>query len=398
MSMFIAGSAMAQTNLLSNPSFEEWDGSNATNWVSTTSASNGTVEKSTDARTGSASILIKGDPESNKRIAYKEVTLKAGTYEFSIYAKAATEEGASARPGYAIVGADGSLSGNSYIYGEYVNDITNTEWVLVSNTFELTEQTKVNIVVMNGKKPGKDLLFDDASLTTTNGGIVEDGGSTDPDPTENIIFETSFNNGDAAGFEFKDVELGGLEYVWKADSYGYLKASAYTKETGNVATESWAVSPVIDLSTIKTATMTFRHAMNYVKAGEPKDYGTLFVSADYTGDVKTATWNEITISAYPEGNNWNFVDAGDIDLTSYCGKKVVFGFKYVSTTESAATWEIDNLKISSPISSGIEIVEDVNAPIEVYTINGVMVGNSLEGLESGLYLVKQGNKVRKVIK
>lgn len=386
---------MAQTNLLSNPSFEDWDGDNATNWVSTTTASNGTVEKSTDARTGSASILLKG-ASSNKRIAYKELTLKAGTYEFSIYAKGATTEAGSARPGYAPVNEDGSMG--QYVYGEYYNDLANTDWVLVSYTFELAEQTKLNLVVMNSKNPGKDLLFDDASLTTTNGGIVEDGGSTDPDPnpTENIIFESSFNDGDAAGFEFKDVEIGELEYVWKADSYGYLKASAY--KDGNFAAESWAVSPVIDLSAIKEATMVFRHAMNFVKAGEPKDCGTLYVSEDYTGDVKSATWNELTINTYPEGNSWTFVDAGEIDLKSYCGKKVVFGFKYVSTTESAPTWEIDNLKISSPIGSGIEVVEDVNAPVEVYTINGVMVGNSLEGLESGLYLVKQGNKVRKVIK
>lgn len=390
---------MAQTNLLSNPSFEEWNGSNATNWVSTTSAGNGTVEKSTDARTGSASILLKGTSSGNKRIAYKELILKAGTYEFSIYAKAATADAGSACPGYAIVQDDGTINGGSgYKYGDHVNDISNTEWILVSNTFELTEQTKVNIVVMNAKDPGKDLLFDDASLTTTDGGIVEDGGSTDPDPTENIIFETSFNNGDAAGFEFKDVELGGLEYVWKADSYGYLKASAYTNETGTVATESWAISPAIDLSAVKEATMVFRHTMNKMNGGEPKDYGTLYVSDNYTGDVKTATWNEITITTYPDGNNWNFVDAGEFDLKSYCGKKVVFGFKYVSTAESAPTWEIDNIKISSPIGSGIEVVEDVNAPIEVYTINGIMVGNSLEGLESGLYLVKQGNKVRKVIK
>lgn len=396
MSMFIAGSAMAQTNLLSNASFEEWDGSNATNWVSTTTASNGTVEKSTDARTGSASILLKGTSSGNKRIAYKEITLKAGTYEFSIYAKGATAEAGSARPGYAPVNEDGSMG--QYVYGEYYNDLANADWALVSYTFELAEQTKLNLVVMNSKNPGKDLLFDDASLTTTNGGIVEDGGSTEPDPTENIIFETSFNNGDAAGFEFKDVELGGLEYVWKADSYGYLKASAYTNETGTVATESWAISPTIDLSTVKEATMVFRHTMNKMNGGEPKDYGTLYVSDNYTGDVKTATWNEITITTYPDGNNWNFVDAGEFDLKSYCGKKVVFGFKYVSTAESAPTWEIDNLKISSPIGSGIEVVEDVNAPVEVYTINGVMVGNSLEGLESGLYLVKQGNKVRKVIK
>lgn len=395
--LLMSGTAMAQTNLLSNPSFEEWSGSEPAHWVSTTTAGNGTISQAADARTGSSSILLKGTT-SNKRLASEEITLKAGTYIFSIYAKAATEENASARPGYVPLDEDGNLMSNKYTYGVYHNDITNAQWVLVADTFTLEAETKLNLVVMNSKNPGKDLLLDDASLTTEDGGIVDGGGTVDPEPTEKVLFESSFDKGDAAGFEFKDVELGGLTYVWKADDYGYLKASAYADEVNHVA-ESWAVSPAIDLSEVSKATLTFRHAMNYVKAGEPKDYASVWVSTDYAGDVATATWTELTIATYPSGSNWTFVEAGDIDLTAYCGKKVYIAYKYVSTADVAPTWEVDNMKIVAPLESGISSVEDAeNAPVEVYTLNGVKVGSSLDGLKSGIYLVKKGNKVQKVLK
>ena len=52
-----------------------------------------------------------------------------------------------------------------YVYdADYVNDITNTDWVAKSYTFTLTGEQKVCLVVMNPKSPGKDLLIDDASL------------------------------------------------------------------------------------------------------------------------------------------------------------------------------------------------------------------------------------------
>ena len=251
---------------------------------------------------------------------------------------------------------------------------------------------------MNPKNPGKDLLLDDASLTTEDGGIVDGGGTVDPEPTEKVLFESSFDKGDAAGFEFKDVELGGLTYVWKADTKGYLKASAYADEVNHVA-ESWAVSPAIDLTGETQATLTFRHALNFLNSSTASDHIKVFASTDYSGDVAAATWTELTIATYPSGTSWAFVDAGDIDLTAYCGKKVYIAYKYVSTTNAAPTWEVDNMKVVAPVASGISSVENAeNAPVEVYTLNGVKVGSSLDGLKSGIYLVKKGNKVQKVLK
>ena len=75
--------ANAQTNLLENGGFESWTDGAPDQWKSTTSASNATLVQSTDAHSGSYAVQVNG-ASSNKRIAYKELTLKAGTYTFTL--------------------------------------------------------------------------------------------------------------------------------------------------------------------------------------------------------------------------------------------------------------------------------------------------------------------------
>lgn len=50
--------------------------------------------------------------------------------------------------------------------------------------------------------------------------------------------------------------------------------------------------------------------------------------------------------------------------------------------------------------SGIEDITadiDSNAPYEVYTINGTMIGHTTEGLDSGIYIIRQGNRAKKIV-
>lgn len=55
-------------------------------------------------------------------------------------------------------------------------------------------------------------------------------------------------------------------------------------------------------------------------------------------------------------------------------------------------------KLGGSSTGIVSAVEDVNAPVEVYTLSGIKVGSSLDGLKGGIYLVKKGNKVQKVLK
>ena len=150
---------------LTNGDFETWADGLPTGWKSASTASNATLSQGTDAHGGSYAVIVAGNESSNKRLASQEITLEAGTYNFSFYAKATTADAAQTRAGYVPV-TDGSVG--SYTYGDYVN-INNSGWTQVSYDFTLEATTTVCLVVMNPKKSnyssGKDILIDDATLT-----------------------------------------------------------------------------------------------------------------------------------------------------------------------------------------------------------------------------------------
>jgi hypothetical protein len=98
-------------------------------------------------------------------LASQEITLAAGTYVFSFYAKATTADAAQVRPGHVPI-TDGKAG--TYAYGEYAN-LNNSSWTQVTHEFKLDAETTVCLVAMNPKKSsyssGKDILIDDATLT-----------------------------------------------------------------------------------------------------------------------------------------------------------------------------------------------------------------------------------------
>lgn len=129
--------------------------------------------------------------------------------------------------------------------------------------------------------------------------------------------------------------------IWKWNSYKYMQASAYVSSTKtNYASESWLVSPIIDLTSVTKATLVFDHLHQF--AGTATDELTLQVTESDKDE-----WKTITIPTYSTGSDWNFVSSGNIDLSSYAGKSIQFAFKYVSTSSAAATWRIQNVKVSA---------------------------------------------------
>lgn len=159
-------------NLLENGGFELWSGNVPTNWKSACTASSATLAQSSDAHSGSYAVNVNGDASSNKRLAYKEITLPAGKYTFSFYAKATSANKAQVRPGYVPL-TDGKVG--NYAYGDYAT--LSTDWTLVSYSFELKESTTLCLVVMNPKassySSGEDVLVDDAQLVGTGTAAVK---------------------------------------------------------------------------------------------------------------------------------------------------------------------------------------------------------------------------------
>lgn len=77
-----------------NGNFETWVDGKPNNWKTASSAGNASVAQSTDAHSGKYSVKVGGSTSANKRLGYKEMELKAGTYKIKYYVKAATATGA----------------------------------------------------------------------------------------------------------------------------------------------------------------------------------------------------------------------------------------------------------------------------------------------------------------
>ena len=162
-----------------------------------------------------------------------------------------------------------------------------------------------------------------------------------PPVTDTAIYSGLAEDAASIDWTFESNSAEGVEAIWSWKEYSgkhYLNASAYVGGKAIAAT-AYACSPVIDLTTRKSARMTFDQAAKFQTT-----LRTLCCAV--VREEGASTWTELTIPAWPEAGSWSFVSAGEIDLSAYAGKKIQVGFKYGSDAGGADTWEIKNLKIS----------------------------------------------------
>lgn len=174
---------------------------------------------------------------------------------------------------------------------------------------------------------------------------VDFGGGTVTPPsdevevTESAPYTEAFTTGQGK-FTIEDVTVPSelVNGVWVSDPQFGMKASAYAGAT--YASESWLVSPVLNLEGATKATLTFQHAINQTKDANFTTYYSLLAKKE--GET---TWTELTMT-FPATESWTFISGGDIDLSAYAGGNVQFAFKYTSTASNAGTWEIKDLKVT----------------------------------------------------
>ena len=204
--------------------------------------------------------------------------------------------------------------------------------------FKLVASAKEGTAVDFSKAVAKDF---GAGSTGGNNNGGNTGGEVTP-PTGAIFFE-SFASG-KGDFTIDDKTLPeGLTYVWYEDTqYKNMKASAFKDEV-KYATESWLISPEVDLTSVTAAYLLFEHT--------GKHFGTMADEATVYARKAGGEWAKLTIPTYMSGNDWTFVSSGAIDLKDYVGGKMQFAFKYVSTSNAAGTWEIKNVCVSPTAGS-----------------------------------------------
>lgn len=236
-----------------------------------------------------------------------------------------------------------------YEYGEDPSDYTWTtvpvEWENVSdwNTF-LTAEAQIDgyigkiitVAVKYVSPEGSCGTIEIKSIKVENGV---------PTPPAATIFSEPFSAGQG-DFTIQNVYLAtGLSYVWSYKSPYGMVGSAFTNNT-SYESESWLISPAIDMNGYNSAFLSFDHAANKL-SGSPATYYTVWASTDYVdGLPETATWTQLNVPNYPAGTNWTFVGSGDIDMSAYLGNTSVhIAFKYTSEDGNSGSWEVKNVII-----------------------------------------------------
>jgi len=170
------------------------------------------------------------------------------------------------------------------------------------------------------------------------------GGSVTP-PTEVTLLDEPFDANQGT-FTIDDKVLPeGSTYVWKWNTYTdkntqittqYMKASAFINNA-NKASESWLISPAVNLSNVSDATLSFEHCHKFGAVKENE-------MSVWIANAGTTDWHQLTIPTWGTGNDYTYVTA-EINLKAYVGNSVQIAFKYVSTESAAATWQINAVKV-----------------------------------------------------
>ncbi len=134
----------------------------------------------------------------------------------------------------------------------------------------------------------------------------------------------------------------GSTYVWKHDTERkYMKASSFIGGAAK-ASESWLVSPEVDLTGVKSAlVLSFDQILNYLNGKAVADHVALMVKKG-ADDWAVVAWPETVGENF--GKGWDQYTT-TFDFSAYKGSKIKIAFKYVSTAECAPTWEVLNVKL-----------------------------------------------------
>lgn len=197
---------------------------------------------------------------------------------------------------------------------------------------------------------------------------------------------------DLAGWT-NEAEVG--DSLWLGKTYSgnsYAQFSSHHTEETNTAK---LVTPAIDVSGATNPGFSFDVNVGYWT----HDALTVLISGDYTGDVYTATWDDVTsnftIPQEPTDGYGEFAWAGsmDIDVSTYTGT-IHIAFQYDGDYDNGETTtiQVDNVVVQEDLTS-VNDIEAGNVSVFPNPTYGDITVSSESTLESVEVLNVIGQKV-----
>ena len=170
--------------------------------------------------------------------------------------------------------------------------------------------------------------------------IIQNGGTTTV-----TIFNQDWE-GEMNGWTFVNV-IGDMEWTvaqYSGNHYAYANGYSQGSYYDN---EDWCISPAFDLSNVSNAVLTFRTATKF--NGPPIE---VYFSSNYDGVnpyTQGTVWDTLTGYATSSGN-YSWQESGPVNL-NYNASNCHIAFKYRSTNEAAAAWEVDDIMLVGETST-----------------------------------------------
>ncbi|MFS4482573.1 choice-of-anchor J domain-containing protein [Hyunsoonleella sp. 2307UL5-6] len=161
-----------------------------------------------------------------------------------------------------------------------------------------------------------------------------------PEDGTRVISETNFG-----AFEgWIPVDITGDQSWSEGVDFGNVQMSGFSSGS-NFENEDWLVSPVLDFS--DSANLRIQINQNF-RFGNPDNLGIqVLIATDYTGDVTTATWEEVTFTTVPTNNDNDYVLSEDVDVSNFDGEIVNIALKYESTDSASTRWRVRQINVKA---------------------------------------------------
>ena len=141
-------------------------------------------------------------------------------------------------------------------------------------------------------------------------------------------------------------EVGNVK--WKSQIYSgnpYAEFSSY--QSNDAVNIGWLISPDINMDAVEGEKMQFRANQSYVSSSA--NSLEVFIATDYNGNnLTTANWQPITAKLPTTSTPYfEYVNSGEIDLSSYTGKiNIAFKVKGSGTnTTLDGTYQVDAIRV-----------------------------------------------------
>ena len=184
---------------------------------------------------------------------------------------------------------------------------------------------------------------------------------------QEILLEEKFD--DATLGVFTAYSALGDEQMWEPREFGgkfFAQMNGFF-DGGHLTNEDWLISPALNMDVYDDEVLAFENANNF--NGPDLE---LLVSTDYDGtsDPNTATWTDLSQSVTWSPGGYEYVDSGEIDLSSFSGTGYI-AFKYISSVSvEGKLWQVDSIVVSASVLSNVNEAVQEEQLISTPSVNG----------------------------